>query len=219
MVELVVRSKDGAPIDKVSVDPAEFGGKVKVRLMHEAVILTEQNGRLGTVNTRDRSMVAGANRKPWRQKGTGRARHGTHKSPIWRQGGVVHGPKPHSYKVRMPKQARRSALRSAFLAKLLDNEVLVVSDLAFPQPKTKEAAKVISALGLGSESVLVVTPQHDPAAYRSLRNIPTVSVRSVRELCCYDVLRHRRILLTKDALDELRKAPPARAASRKRKGV
>ena len=200
MIALDIRTPEGATEKQIEVDESQLGGAIRPRLMKLAVLMYEANKRVGTASTKDRSMISGTTRKPWPQKGTGRARAGTVKSPLWRGGGVVFGPHPRDYRQRMPKKARRLALRSAVLSKLQDGEVTVVTEIDCSEIKTKRMVELLKRLGI-DESCLIVIPEYDRNVWLSCRNIPRVSVLPVSQLNAYDVLRHKRVLFTSAALD------------------
>ena len=181
--------------------PAEvFDAKVSVPLMHQVVVAGLASLRSGTHSTKTRGEVSGGGKKPWRQKGTGRARHGSIRSPIWSGGGVAHGPQPRSHDVRVNKKMRRGALRSALTDAAQSGKLAVVSELAFDEPKTKQAVGVLDALSV-SGRVLLVLPEPHEAVEKSFRNLPFVRITSVRGLSTYDVLAADRVLFTGPALD------------------
>ena len=166
----------------------------------------QANKRVGTHDTRTRGEIRGSNAKPWRQKGTGRARSGTRKSPIWKGGGVVFGPHPRDYRFGMNKKQRRLALRSVLMAKLRDGDVKVIDRLEVDTPKTSAVAKILGALGV-SGSCLIGTAELDRNLYLSTRNIRGAQVMPVADFNALDVLRAQTIVLTQDALDRLQDGP------------
>jgi len=205
-VELDVYNEKGEVVGSVEVDDDLLREGVRYRLLAEVVRMYEARRRAGTHSTKTRGERRGGGRKPWRQKGTGRARHGSRRSPIWRKGGVVFGPKPKDYSYRLPRKALKKALRSALCGKLLDGEVRVLEDVRFEEPKTKRAAAILAALGLSGSRVLVVPAEHDAALYRSFRNIPRVSVLPLGQLNAYEVLRGGRIVFWRSAVERLPEA-------------
>lgn len=211
MVEIPVFDADGKSKGKVSFDESVFGDKVKSRTLREVVYAYEANLRQGNANTKNLSDVAGSNKKPWKQKGTGRARTGQKHAPHRVKGSVAHGPHPRSYRVEPPAQMRRLALESALLSKFRDNEVAVIDGLAFDKPKTNRLAKTLGAAGLDGGSVLLGLGKADKNFVLSARNLPRTLVRPVSQFNAYEVLRQGRLVLTKDALEALkggvRKAP------------
>lgn len=201
MIEVPVLDIGGKPQGTIAVDEAKLGGKVHARLLRDYVVMYEANQRVGTAATKTRAEREGSGRKPYRQKGTGLARAGSIRSPIWRGGGRVHGPKPRDYSYQMPRQAKRLALRSAVLAKLRDGEVAVVDKLELPQPKTKLMAATLKNLGIAG-SCLIVLPKHDETIWKSARNLPSIHVSTLADLNAYIVLRPKKVLFTKEALDQ-----------------
>jgi len=186
---------------KATVDPATLGGKVRTRLVHEACVMYEANRRVGTAKTKTRAELAYANRKPWRQKGTGRARAGTRRSPIWRGGGTIFGPVPRDYSYSIPARARRRATQSALLSKFRDNEVVVVSGIELKEGKTREVASALKKLGFsGDGRVLLVLPAYDEKLFQAARNIENLTVLPVQDLNAYELLRNKMLLLTEPAL-------------------
>jgi large subunit ribosomal protein L4 len=203
-LSLPVYNRQGQSIETIMVDPADFGGKVSKQLLHDAVIMYQANQRAGTHSTLRRGEVAGSTKKLFRQKGTGNARVGNKRTNKRRGGGTTKGPKPRDYSYRMPKKAMRAATRMAVLSKLQDNEVVIVDDLAFAAPKTKEMAGVLKALNLGETTCLIGTAGAQPTVYKSARNIRGVEILPAAEFNAYNVLRPKRLLLTRAALDELK---------------
>jgi len=202
MIELPVVDQRGEQVDSCSVDENALGGRVRKQVMFESVLMYEARKRRGSACAKTRSEVAGSSHKPWRQKGTGHARSGSKKSPLWRGGGTIFGPKPRDFSYSIPKKARRAALRSALLAKFQDGEAIVVDKIELAAPKTREMAQVLDNLGI-RESCLLVLPDHDATIWRCARNIPTVRVVAVRELNAYDVLRQHRLVLLRESLDQI----------------
>ncbi len=202
MIEIPVHDRHGKVVDKVQFDDSCLGRAVRVRLLHQAILAHEANQRVGSAKTKTRREVMGATGKPWRQKGTGRARAGSRRSPLWRGGGVTFGPAPRDYHKKLSKKARRAALRSALLAKLRDGEIKVVTDLDQDAPKTRELAAVLKALGV-QQSCLIVIRTPDEATWKSARNLQMVDLLPLRELNAYFALRRRMIVMTKDALAAL----------------
>ncbi|HXF62024.1 MAG TPA: 50S ribosomal protein L4 [Caldilineaceae bacterium] len=182
----------GNQTGEIEVSDAVFGAPVNQALMHQALVRQLSNARLGTHKTKTRGEVSGGGRKPWRQKGTGRARQGSIRAPHWVGGGTVFGPTPRTYIKAMPKKMHRAALRSALSAKTGAGEVVVL-ELALSEAKTKHAAAAMKALGLAQQSVLLVVAEKDPTVERSFANLPKVkmllsSYLNVRDLLGYDVL-------------------------------
>lgn len=191
-------------VKETDVDLSTFGERVLGRTLKDAVVMYEANARAGTHKAKTRGEVAGPNNKFWKQKHTGRARMGTKKSPIWRGGGVIFGPRPRDYSYQMPVKARRAALRNALYTKFADGEVSLADGWPSDKPSTKQAFAVLKTLG-AERSTLVVTDQQDNNLYLSLRNVPLVDVRPVTDLNAHHVLLRRNLVLTPAALEALQK--------------
>jgi len=204
MVSVPVYRFDTGEVGSADVDETRFGEEIRWRVLRDAVVMYQANRRVGTHAAKTRAEVAGSGKKPWRQKGTGRARAGTRKSPIWRGGGVAFAKKPRDFGYSMPRKALRQALRSALLGKLLDGEVALVENLKISEPKTSEMVKVLRGLDIRG-SALVVHPggEENDAVVKSTRNIARTRIRTAGELNAYDVVTHERLVLTKDGLDRL----------------
>lgn len=202
-----VKSYDGGAVGQVDYDEAPFGGRVLHRTLKDAVVMYQANQRQGTAKTRGRSEVKGTNKKPYRQKHTGRARAGDCKSPIWRGGGTVFGPRPRDFSYHMPAQARRVALRSALAGKLADDEVVIAELGGFDAPSAKSARKVLADLGVLDGSVArratIVLNEADENLWKSFRNFPGVSVRLASDLCAHDVVAGGLIVAQAAAMDAL----------------
>ncbi len=203
--EVPLYNKEGKQIDSIRLDEQKFGYPVHKVLLRDAVIMYEANKRQGTASTKTKGEVAGGGRKPWVQKHTGRARAGSIRSPLWRGGGVVFGPKPRDYSYAIPKKAKKLALFSALSGKIRDNELIVIDNLSFNTPKTKRMVEILNALKIYGESCLVVTKNKDDAVWKSARNIRYVKVLPSAELNAYDVLRPKKILITKEAIENIKK--------------
>lgn len=203
-MDISVYNKEGEKIDSVQLDEEKFGGPVRNTLLRDAVLMYEANKRQGNASTKTKGEVAGGGKKPWVQKHTGRARAGSIRSPLWKGGGVVFGPKPRDYSYAIPKKAKKLALFSALAARVRDNELIVVEDLNFNAPKTKQMVGILKALGINGLRCLIVIPKADEKVWKSARNIPSVKVMSSAELNAYEVLKPEKILLTKEALGNIR---------------
>lgn len=202
MAKVPVYNMEGETVDEIELPDSIFSAPVNEGLMHQAVVMYLANQRTGTAATKTRAAVRGGGRKPWRQKGLGRARHGSIRSPIWVGGGVTFGPQPREYRQRMNKKARRRALRSALSAKRAEGAITVVDELTFPEPKTREMVRFLNNVGAAAEQPLIVTAGGGDALniYLSARNIPRAGVTGAADLNTYTVLRHGRIIMTKDAV-------------------
>ena len=195
-------SQSGDKLQEIEVSESVFGVESHNALVHAAVVRHLANGRQGSAATKTRGEVAGGGRKPWRQKGTGRARHGSIRSPIWRGGGVTFGPQPRDFSLGMPKRARRQALLAAVSAKAQDGAMVVIDQLAMAKPSTKQFAQAVTAIA-GDRSTLVVIASPDKTIWLSARNLPAVRVIEARNLNVYDVVKYQQLLVTKDALAKL----------------
>lgn len=199
MPKVPVYNMEGKQVDEIELSDAIFGTEVNVPLLHQAVVACEANRRQGTASTKTRSEVRGGGRKPWRQKGTGRARHGSIRSPIWVGGGVVFGPKPRDYRQALPKKMRRAALKSALSAKVDSGDIVVLDSLSLPQIKTKRMAEILERLNV-SGTALIVTADRDRNVELSARNIPGVSLRPAEGINAYEILKHRKLVITRDGV-------------------
>lgn len=191
-MQALVRNVQGETVDKVELREDIFGVEPNVSVMHQALIRQLANARLGTHKTKKRKEVRGGGRKPWRQKGTGRARQGSIRAPHWRGGGTVFGPQPRSYRVKMPRKMRHLAYRSALSVKAQDGQIVLLDDLEMEVPKTRGMLDILERLALDS-SVLILLPQRNDNVEKSARNIPDVktvraSYLNVRDLLNYDYL-------------------------------
>ena len=186
---------------EVRLDPDMFGIEPNQAVMHQVVVAHLAGLRSGTANTKTRAEVRGGGRKPWRQKGLGRARHGSIRSPIWVGGGVAHGPSPRSYAQRTPKKMRALALRSALSARASEGAIKVVSDFDWGVPRTKRAQDLLGAIG-AADKVLVVLGRAEVSAARSFRNLPRVVLGHPGRLNTYDVLRSDTVVFSRHALEE-----------------
>jgi len=205
MLNLNVYNRQGESVGTVEIDPDEFGGSVNRQLLHDVVVMYLANQRAGTHSTLRRGEVAGSTKKLFRQKGTGNARAGSRRTNKRRGGGTAKGPKPRDYEYHLPKKAVRAATRMAILSKFQDQEAIVVDDLDLQEAKTKQMAAVFKALKIKGLTCLVGTAGRDEKVFRSARNLPGVEVAPTAQFNAYAVLRPKRLLLTKAALEELRK--------------
>uniref|UniRef100_A0A7C5AKU9 Large ribosomal subunit protein uL4 n=1 Tax=Desulfobacca acetoxidans TaxID=60893 RepID=A0A7C5AKU9_9BACT len=185
-------------VGEIDLKEEIFGVEIKPHLLHEVVVWQRACRRSGTASTKTRGEVSGGGRKPWRQKGTGRARVGSIRSPLWRGGGTVFGPKPRSYAYALPKKVRRAALKMALSSKLTNGQLLVLKDYPYSRPKTKEFVQILKNFEL--DKVLVVTPEAHQTLELSARNVPHVQVLPVAGLNVYDILRYDHLLLLSPAV-------------------
>ncbi len=209
MTTLPVFDRTGAEIGSYEIDPTSLASRINKQLLHDVVVMYQANLRLGSSRTKSRAEVAGSTKKMYRQKGTGNARAGSRRSNVRRGGGHAFARRPRDYSYRLPRKAVRAATRMAIASKIIDEQVVVIDDLSFESPTTREMAAILKALGLAGESVLVATASIDTNVYKSSRNIPRVSVLPVSDLNALKVLTPRRMLVTKAALDTIRKRATA----------
>ena len=237
-ISVKIVNRAGVEVGSISIDPKDFGGKISRQLMHEVVVMHRANQRAGTHSTLRRGEVAGSTKKLFRQKGTGNARAGTKRTNKRVGGGTAKGPKPRDYSYSLPKKAIRAATRMAILSKFIDQEAVVIDDLAIAAPKTKDILGVLKAIKVGTKAtdggekdvtladttVLIGTNGIDQNVYKSARNIEGVKVLPAAEFNCFTVLKQKRLLITKAALEALRNpvkpapAPKVEEAPIKRRG-
>lgn len=204
MVKLPVFNKSGAEVGSCEIDPAAIAPKISQQLLHDVVVMYEASARQGTHRTKDRSDVAGTTKKMYRQKGTGNARAGSRRAPQRRGGYHVFALRPRDYSYRLPKKAVQAATRMAIARKLQTEDVIIIDELSFSEPKTKEMAGILKALQLAGKSTLVATADLDQNVYRSARNIEKVTVSPVADLNALAVLKPRKLLVTRAALDAIK---------------
>lgn len=186
-------------VEQIELEDRVFNAPVLEHLVHQVVLMQLANRRAGTACTKNRARVSGSRKKPWRQKGTGRARAGTRQSPLWRGGGVVFGPTPRDYSMKVNRKVKRAALCSVLTQKLREGRLKVLQKLELPEIRTKRMVEVVRNLGLGKS--LIVLAGRDPVVELSSRNIPTVQVMPVEGLNVYDILRYQDLVLVKECLD------------------
>ena len=210
MIEAPHYSSAGAKRDANFALPADyFDGTVNEPVLHQAVKVYLNNQRQGTHMTKSRSFVSGGNQKPWKQKGTGRARQGSIRAPHWRGGGVVFGPTPRDYRTDIPRKVRQLARKSALNARAREGAVHVIERLAFRSPKTAQLAGLLGSLGLDGRKALVLTAGHNPNAYLSGRNLPSVEVMAYPEASAYDILWSEAVVVEEGALTGVMPEPLA----------
>ncbi|MFC6463880.1 50S ribosomal protein L4 [Marinilactibacillus sp. GCM10026970] len=205
MPTVALYKQDGTQNGEVTLNDAVFGIEPNESVVFDAITMQRASLRQGTHAVKNRSAVRGGGRKPWRQKGTGRARQGSIRSPQWRGGGVVFGPTPRSYGYKLPKKVRRLAIRSVLSTKVADQELVVVDGLNFDAPKTKEFRAVLTNLDAGKK-VLVVLENDNEFAALSARNLPGVKVVAPNNVSVLDVVAHDKLILTKAALEKVEEA-------------
>lgn len=202
MPKVTVFNVSGAQVGELELADSVFGIEPNVHVMHSAVLLQNAAERQGTHKTKGRSEVRGGGRKPWKQKGTGRARQGSIRSPQWVGGGTVFGPTPRSYGFKLPKKVRRLAIKSALSSKVVAENIIVLDQLAFAAPKTKEFAKVLSNLKVDRKA-LVVTANYEDNVALSARNIPGIKFVAADGINVRDVLVHDKLIITKEAVEKV----------------
>lgn len=201
MLTVGVFNKEGKKVSDIELNENIFGAEVNEYALHQVVVALLANKRQGTQSAKTRAEVSGGGIKPWRQKGTGRARQGSIRSPQWIHGGIVFAPKPRDYRMAIPKSMKRTAMRSVLTSKVQENEIFVLEDLSFETPKTKEAVAMFKALNL--KKALVVVAESNENTYKSIRNIQGVAVVPVNNINVYDLLKYENLIITKDAVSKI----------------
>ncbi|MBI5250949.1 MAG: 50S ribosomal protein L4 [Desulfomonile tiedjei] len=203
MASLDVINQKGDKVDTIELDDKIFNAEIRETLVQQVVVWQQAKRRSGNACTKTRGQVSGGGKKPWRQKGTGRARAGTNRSPLWVGGGTVFGPQPRSYAFSVPKKVRRAALRSVLSSRLKENNLTVLDRIELELPKTKLFVETVKALGFESGKTLFVTREKDEALLRSSRNLYNVMVLPTEGLNVYDLLRFDRLVLLQDAVAKI----------------
>lgn len=204
MPEVEVKNNEGKGIGVVGLNERLFSSEINKTLIHEVLMMQMASMRQGTASTKTRGLVSGGGRKPWKQKGTGRARVGSIRSPLWKGGGTTFGPLPRDYSYNIPRKKYRAALSSVLTAKLNDGELIVVDEIAISDPKTKLLHQRLIGLGL-KEKTLIVMDEMDEKIERAAKNIPSVKVIRINRLNMYDILYHKYLLINKRDLEGLAK--------------
>lgn len=210
-IKIPLYSKDGNRIEDIELAAGVFGSTVNADAIYQSILAYNANQRKGLAATKTRGEVSGGGKKPWKQKGTGRARAGSTRSPLWRHGGLVFGPHPRDFSYSLPQKIRALALKSAILSKVKENSVLVLEDLALDKPSTKEANKIFAGLKIGlrnnknNDSVLLLLDKVDLNTSRALRNLDFLDVSFSKDTNAYEVLAHKIIILTRESLSVLTK--------------
>ena len=194
-------NKEGNKIEDIQLNETIFAAEVNADAMHQVVVALLANKRQGTQSAKTRAEVRGGGIKPWRQKGTGRARHGSIRAPQWIKGGVVFAPKPRDYRMSIPKSMRRVAMLSALTSKVQNDEMVVLDSLTLEAPKTKEVVKMLNAFN--AKKTLIVTAEANETVYKSARNIEGVAVLPVNNINVYDLLKYSKVIMTKDAVSKI----------------
>lgn len=199
MPKVAVYNMQGSQVDEIQLNDEIFNAGFNEAAVHNAIIMQLASRRQGTHSVKTRAEVRGGGRKPWRQKGTGRARVGSIRSPLWRTGGIIFGPKPRNYSYSLPKKARRVALKSALSLKVEKGNMVIVDSLSFKEPKTKEMLNVLKALQV-DQKALVVTAEVDVNVYKSAGNITGVMPMAASDINVYDLMNYDKLVITKDAV-------------------
>ena len=213
MATINILDRSGKQVGTYDIDPTDLAPHINKQLLHDAVVMYQANQRQGTFRTKSRAEVAGSTKKLYRQKGTGNARAGSRRSPVRRGGGHTFAKRPRDFSYRLPRKALQLATRMALAAKLKDGEVVLIDDLKFDSPKTRDMVGVLKALGLTGNSVLVTTADLNANVYKSARNIDRVEISPVSGLNALNVLTPKRILMTKAAIEAVRAKVPKKAAA------
>lgn len=201
MPKVALFNQSGSQVGDIEINDAVFGIEPNEHVLHDAVLMQRASLRQGTHAVKNRSDVRGGGRKPWRQKGTGRARQGSIRSPQWVGGGTVFGPTPRSYSYKLPKKVRRLALKSALSSKVKEDSLVILEGIAFDAPKTKEVISMLSSLNVDAKA-LIVTADKDEVLVKSANNLKNVKVLTVSEVNVLDLLTHDKLILTKDAAEK-----------------
>jgi len=198
MPKVALYNMEGASVGEIELKEEVFGIEVNKDALYQVTRMQLANKRQGTQSTLTRAEVRGGGAKPWRQKGTGRARHGSTRSPIWVKGGVAFAPKPRDYSYSVPKKIRRLAMKSALSSKVQENSIIVMDSLELPEAKTKQMVKVLNNLKVDDKALLVI-PKRDETVERAARNLPNVKLAFVNTLNVLDILKYDRFIITQDA--------------------
>ncbi|QGU96494.1 50S ribosomal protein L4 [Clostridium bovifaecis] len=194
-------NREGQKVGDVQLSDNIFAVEVNESVLHQVVVAQLANKRQGTQSAKTRAEVSGGGKKPWRQKGTGRARQGSTRAPQWIHGGIVFAPKPREYRMSIPKSMRRVAMKSALTTKVNDNNIVILESLELEAPKTKEMVKVINTFE--AKKPLIVVPENNEVVYKSVRNIEGATVIPVNNLNVYDILKHDKFIVTKEAVAKI----------------
>jgi len=204
MASVDVINQKGEKVDSIELDDSIFNAEIRDSLVQRVVVWQLAKRRAGTASTKTRAEVSGGGKKPWRQKGTGRARAGSNRSPIWTGGGTIFGPRPRSYAFSLPKRVRSAALKSVLTSKLKDNQLTVLDKIELEAPKTRLFAQMVSEMGWDGVKTLFVTPEKDENLLRSSRNMHRVMILPPEGLNVYDLLRFDRLVLLQKAVPRIR---------------
>ena len=196
-----VFNKEGNKVADMELNESVFAAEINEYALHQVVVALLANKRQGTQSTKTRSEVRGGGIKPWRQKGTGRARQGSIRAPQWIKGGIVFAPKPRDYRVSVPKSMRKVAMKSALTSKVQENQMIVLESLNFEAPKTKNVVEMLKALE--ANKALIITAESNEVVYKSARNIQGISIIPANNINVYDLLKYEKLIITKDAVSKI----------------
>ena len=196
-----VFNKEGNKVADMELNESVFATEVNEYALHQVVVALLANKRQGTQSTKTRSEVRGGGIKPWRQKGTGRARQGSIRAPQWIKGGIVFAPKPRDYRVSVPKSMRKVAMKSALTSKVQENQMIVLESLNFEAPKTKNIIEMLKALE--ANKALIITAESNEVVYKSARNIQGINIIPANNINVYDLLKYEKLIITKDAVSKI----------------
>jgi large subunit ribosomal protein L4 len=196
-----VFNKEGNKVSDMELNESIFAVEVNEDALHQVVVALLANKRQGTQSTKTRSEVRGGGAKPWRQKGTGRARQGSIRAPQWIKGGIVFAPKPRDYRVSVPKSMRKVAMKSALTSKVQENQMIILDSLNFEAPKTKNIVEMLKALE--ANKALIITAESNEVVYKSARNIQGISIIPANNINVYDLLKYEKLIITKDAVSKI----------------
>jgi len=218
-MNIAVYNLAGEKTDEMELDPYLFEIKPKSEVIHQVVVAQEKNSRKNFAHTKERSEIRGGGRKPWRQKGTGRARHGSIRSPLWVGGGITFGPrKDGNYSVRVNKKQKSLALRMVLSDKAKENNLLVVDKLELPEVKTKKIIEVLNKLPIKDDKTLIALSKDDPKLIKAVRNLKKINVIGAGSLNVVDLLKHKKLLISKQGLNEIEKVYGKSVAKEQKKG-
>ena len=196
-----VFNKEGNKVADMELNDSVFAAEVNEYALHQVVVALLANKRQGTQSTKTRSEVRGGGAKPWRQKGTGRARQGSIRAPQWIKGGIVFAPKPRDYRTSVPKSMRKVAMKSALTSKVQENQMIILDTLNFEAPKTKNIVEMLKALE--ANKALIITAESNEVVYKSARNIQGISIIPANNINVYDLLKYEKLIITKDAVSKI----------------
>lgn len=203
MLKLAVRDIEGKEVEDITLDPKIFDGKVRKPTLYQAVNMYLANKRRGTAETKTIGEVSGGGKKPWRQKGTGRARVGSTRNPLWRGGGTVFGPHPRNFSYTLPSKIKKLSLKDSINSKINDKEIIILQDLSLKEPKTKHVNKLLKKLKIKDKCTIVFNKKENDNFLLAARNIEGVSLKNAQDINAYEILASGKLLFTKAALSNL----------------